>query len=139
THPENTFDPRLAEMGPEECLELAKGLVAGCSEVAGAEPVSGGLACASGTSFILNSRDLELEERGTIIQASLEAIARWADVATGSDFYISRRLDSPLEEVGRSAAEMARSSLGGQKAESGTFDVLLRPQAAAELLEYTLI
>ncbi len=139
THPENTFDPRLAEMGPEECLELAKGLVAGCSEVAGAEPVSGGLACASGTSLILNSRDLELEERGTIMQASLEAIARGADVATGSDFYISRRLDSSLEEVGRSAAELARSSLGGQKAESGTFDVLLRPQAAAELLEYTLI
>ena len=139
THPENTFDPRLAEMGLEECLELAKGLVAGCSEVAGAEPVSGGLACASGTSFILNSRDLELEEKGTIMQASLEAIARGADVATGSDFYISRRLASSLEEVGRSAAEMARSSLGGQKAESGTFDVLLRPQAAAELLEYTLI
>ena len=139
THPENTFDPRLAEMGLEECLELAKGLVAGCSEVAGAEPVSGGLACASGTSFILNSRDLELEEKGTIMQASLEAIARGADVATGSDFYISRCLASSLEEVGRSAAEMARSSLGGQKAESGTFDVLLRPQAAAELLEYTLI
>jgi PmbA protein len=139
TQPENTFDPRLAEMGPEECLDLAEGLVAGCSQVAGAEPVSGGLACASGTSFILNSRDLELEERGTIIQASLEAIARGADVATGSDFYISRGLASSLEEVGRSAAEMARSSLGGQKAESGTFDVLLRPQAAAELLEYTLI
>lgn len=139
TQPENTFDPRLAEMGPEECLELAKSLVAGCSEVAGAEPVSGGLACASGTSLILNSRDMELEEKGTIMQASLEAIARGADVATGSDFYISRRLDSSLEEVGRSAAEMARSSLGGQKAESGTFDVLLRPQAAAELLEYTLI
>ena len=84
--PENTFDPRLAEMGPEECLDLAEGLVAGCSQVAGAEPVSGGLACASGTSFILNSRDLELEERGTVMQASLEAIARGADVATGSDF-----------------------------------------------------
>ena len=139
THPENTFDPRLAEMGPEECLELAKGLVAGCAEVAGVEPVSGGLACASGTSLILNSRDLELEERGTIMQASLEAIGRGADVATGSDFYIARSLASSLEEVGRSAAEMARSSLGGQKAESGTFDVLLRPQAAAELIEYTLI
>jgi PmbA protein len=137
--PENTFDPRLAEIGPEECLDLAEGLVAGCSQVAGAEPVSGGLACACGSSFIINSWGLELEEKGTIMQASLEAISRGADVATGSDFYISRCLASSLEEVGRSAAEMARSSLGGQKAESGTFDVLLRPQAAAELLEYTLI
>lgn len=139
TLPENTFDPRLAEMGPEECLELAQSLAIGCSEVTGIEPVSGGLACASGSSFIINSRGLDLKENGTIMQASLEAIARGADVATGSDFCISRRLESSLEEVGRSAAEMARSSLGGQKAESGTFDVLLRPQAAAELLEYTLI
>jgi len=34
---------------------------------------------------------------------------------------------------------MACSSLGGVRAESGTFDVLLRPQAVAELLENTLL
>ncbi|MDD1740144.1 MAG: TldD/PmbA family protein [Methanothrix sp.] len=139
TQPEDIFDPRLAEAGAEECLELAEGLVAGCSDVAGAEPVSGGLACASGSGFIINSWGLEMEEAGTLMQASMEAIARGADVATGSEFSISRRLEPSLEEVGRSAAEMARSSLGGGKAESGTFDVLLRPQAVAELLESTLI
>lgn len=139
TEPEGVFDPRLEKTGAEECLELAKSLVAGCSEVAGAEPVSGGLACASGSNFILNSWGLELEEEGTLMHASLEAIARGPDVATGSEFYISRCYQPSLEEVGRGAAEMACSSLGGQKAESGTFDVLLRPQAAADLLENTLI
>ena len=34
---------------------------------------------------------------------------------------------------------MARASLGGKKAESGTFDVLLKPLAVAELLESTLL
>jgi PmbA protein len=69
----------------------------------------------------------------------MDTIARAADVATGSEFFISRSYQPSLEEVGRAAAEMACSSLGGVKAESGTFDVLLRPLAMAELLEYTLL
>lgn len=139
TRPEGIFDSCLADIGPEECLDLAESLVAGCARVAGAESVSGGLACACGSNLILNSLGLELEETGTLMHASLEAIARGPDVATGNDFLVSRSFQPSLEEVGRSAAEMARSSLGGTKAESGSFDVLLRPMAVAELLEYTLI
>jgi len=137
--PEGIFDARLADAGAEECLELAESLIEGCSNVPGAEPVSGSLACISGSSFIINSSGLEREETGTLMHASLEAIARGADVATGSDFIISRSMVASLEEVGRSAARLACSSLGGGKAESGSSVVLLRPQAAAELLENTLI
>jgi PmbA protein len=72
------------------------------------------------------------------MQASVETIARDADVATGSEFYIGRSYQRSLEDVGLAAAEMAHASLGGVKAESGTFDVLLRPMAVAELLEHTL-
>ncbi len=137
--PEGVFDPRLAEIGPDECLDMAESLLSGCRSVQGTEPVSGGVVCASGSSFVLNSLGLEALESGTLMQASIEAIARGDDVATGSDFWISRGLQRSLEEVGRNAAQLARSSLGGAKAESGEFDVLLRPQAIAELLEYTLI
>ena len=137
--PEGIFDARLADAGAEKCLELADSLIEGCSSVPGAEPVSGSLACISGSSFIINTGGLEGAETGTLMHASLEAIAREADVATGSDFLISRSLVPSLEEVGRSAAQMARCSLGGSKAESGSSEVLLRPQAAAELLENTLI
>jgi len=73
------------------------------------------------------------------MHASLETIARGSDVATGSEFQNSRTLQPSLAEVGSAAAEMARSSLGGGKAESGTFDVLLKPLAFAELLESTLL
>jgi PmbA protein len=41
--------------------------------------------------------------------------------------------------VGKAAAVMARSSLAGTKAESGTYDVLLKPLAVAELLENTIL
>jgi PmbA protein len=44
-----------------------------------------------------------------------------------------------MEAVGKAAAVMARASLAGTKAESGTFDVLLKPLAVAELLEGTIL
>jgi PmbA protein len=138
-HPEGIFDFRLQEIGPEECLDSAKSMLSGCKSVKEAEPVAGSVACVCGTHFVINSLGMRLLEDSTHMHASLETIARGADVATGSDFYISRCYQPSLEEVGRAAAELAFSSLGGVKAESGTFDVLLKPLAVAELLDYTLL
>lgn len=139
TRPEGIFDARLARIGPEECLDIAETLLQGCREVKGAEPVSGGVACVCGTDFVVNSRGVELQETSTLMHASLETIAKAGDVATGSEFQNSRSFQPDLASVGRGAAEMARSSLGGAKAESGAFDVLLKPMAFADLLEYTLL
>jgi len=138
-HPEGIFDPRLERIGPEECLDTAKSMLSGCRTVKEAEPVAGGVACICGTRFVINSLGMELQETSTLMHASMDTIARAADVATGSEFYSSRGYQPSLEYVGRAAAELARSSLGGCRAESGTFDVLLRPLAVAELLDYTLI
>lgn len=71
------------------------------------------MACVSGTGFVLNSQGIELMETSTLMQASMEAIARGEDVATGSEFFNSRRLELSMEPVGRAAGELARSSLGG--------------------------
>lgn len=139
TEPEGIYDPRLEEITPEECIDIARSLLAGCQEVDGAEPVSGGVACVSGTGFVINSQGVELVETSTLMQASMEAIARREDVATGSEFFNSRRLELSMQSVGRSAGEMARASLGGAKGEGGAFDVLLLPLAAAELLEGTFL
>jgi PmbA protein len=133
------FDPHLARMGPEECLDLAESLLQGCKAVRGAEPVSGSVAAICGTHFVINSLGAELQETSTLMHASIETIAHGEDVATGSEFSNSRGLLPSLENIGRAAAEMARSSLGGQRAESGTFDVLLKPLAVSELLEYTIL
>jgi PmbA protein len=139
SHPKNVFDPRLAGIGPEECLDLALGMLKGCIEVDGAEPVSGGVACVSGTEFVVNSHGIELQERETSMHASMDAIARGDGVATGSEFHNSRTFCGDLQSVGRSAAEMARDSLGGTAAKSGTFDVILRPLAFTELLDHAFV
>jgi len=133
------FDPRLEQIGPEECLEAAASMLEGCRTVSEAEPVSGGVACVCGTGFVINSLGLELMETATLMQASMETIAKAGDVATGSEFFNSRSFQSSMEAVGKAAAVMARTSLAGTKAESGTFDVLLKPLAVAELLENTIL
>ncbi len=137
--PEGINDARLESIEPEECLDLAASMLQGCAEVGGAEPVSGGVVCVCGSEFVVNTRGIMLQETSTLMHASLEAIARGTDVATGSEFLNSRTLQPSLNEVGVAAARMARASLGGARAESGTFDVLLKPVAFAELLEHTLL
>jgi len=133
------FDKHLEQIGPEECLEAAATLLEGCRTVNGAEPVSGGVVCVCGTGFVINSQGLELMETATLMQASMETIAKAGDVATGSEFFNSRSFQPSLEAVGKAAAVMARTSLAGTKAESGTYDVLLKPLAVAELLESTIL
>jgi PmbA protein len=137
--PEHIFDPLLEKITPESCLDIAMGMLLGSSQVEGTKPLSGGVTCVSGIEFVLNSHGVELSEKGTVMQASMETISRGEDVATGSEFHNSRLLKSDLQDVGRDAAKMAKSSLGGIKAENGTVDVLLKPLAFVELLEYTFV
>ncbi len=133
------FDPKLDQASSEECLDLAASMLEGCLEMKGAEPVSGGVTCVSKTEFIINSQGLEVSENGTYLQASMETIARGSDVATGNEFHNSRLFEPNLQNVGKAAAEMAVSSLNGTKAASGAFDVILKPLAFVELLEYTFV
>ena len=67
---------RLERIGPEECLEVAASMLEGCRTVKEAEPVSGGVACVCGTGFVINSLGLELQETSTLMQASMETIAK---------------------------------------------------------------
>ncbi len=134
--PEEVFDPAIAEMGPEECLDLAATLLLGAGSISGAEPVSGGVFAISGSELLINSNGLELDERGTIFAAYLETVAKDEDgtVATGYDFANSRTALSDLADVGRSAGDLARRSLGGVRGESGKAMVLLGPIAFADIL-----
>jgi len=137
--PRNIFDVTIDRIVPEDCLDLARQMLSGCQEVKSAEPASGGVACVSGMEFVVNSWGIELSEKGTSMQASMEAIAKGNDVATGTEFHNSRLLDADLYGVGKAAAKMAISSINGSKAEGGIYDVILKPVAFVELLEYAFV
>ncbi len=134
--PEGVFDPAIAKMGPEECLDLAATLLQGASSISGAEPVSGGISAITGSELVINSNGLELDERGTIFHAYLETVAKGEDgtVATGYDFANSRSALADLTDVGRSAGDLASRSLGGVRGESRKAEVLLGPIAFADIL-----
>ena len=136
-HPEGVYDPATADLGPEECLELAATLIQGAATVAGAEPVSGGVSAVSGTELLINTNGLELWERGTTFTAFIETVARDADgsASTGYDFANSRSAPQDISEVGRSASDLAARSLGGVRGEDGAAQVLLGPIAFAEILD----
>ncbi|MGC9515330.1 TldD/PmbA family protein [Methanocrinis sp.] len=135
--PEGVYDPAIAEMGPDECLDLAATLLFGVGSVSGADPVSGGLSAVSGSELLINSNGVELDERWTVFTAYLETLAKGEDgaVATGYDFVNSRAAHSDLADLGWSAGDLARRSVGGIRGESGKAQVLLGPIAFAEILE----
>jgi PmbA protein len=137
--PRNIFDVTIDRIAPEDCLDLTRQMLSGCQEVKSAEPASGGVVCVSGMEFVVNSWGIELSEKGTSMHASMEAIAKGNDVATGTEFHNSRLLDADLYGVGKAAAEMAISSINGSKAEGGIYDVILKPVAFVELLEYAFV
>ncbi|VVB64102.1 Zinc metalloprotease TldD [uncultured archaeon] len=137
--PRNIFDVTIDRIAPEDCLDLARQMLSGCQEVKSVEPASGGVACVSGMEFVVNSWGIELSEKGTSMHASMEAIAKGNDVATGTEFHNSRLLDTDLYGVGKAAAEMAISSINGSKAQGGIYDVILKPVAFVELLEYAFV
>ncbi|HII06970.1 MAG TPA: TldD/PmbA family protein [Methanotrichaceae archaeon] len=141
SRPEAVFDSAVAKMGPEECLDLAATLLEGVGSISGAEPVSGGVSAVSGSELILNSNGIELDENGTIFHAYLETVAKGEDgtVATGYDFANSRAALSDLTDIGRSAADLSRRSLGGSRGESGKAEVLLGPIAFADILSYAFV
>jgi PmbA protein len=139
--PVDIFDPAIEGIILEECIDFATMLLDGCASVPDAEPLSGGVSCGSFCEMILNSRGVAISQKGTSFYASLSAKAGidGSDVATGHEFDNSRQLCIKFEDIGKSAAEMARSSLGGSRSETGETDVLLRPSAIAELLEYAFV
>jgi PmbA protein len=137
--PKSIFDASINGISPEECIDLAGGMLQGCKSVAGATPATGGVSCISGIDFVVNSQGVEISEKGTSMHASMEAIARGGDVASGTEFHNSRLMVADLSEVGRAAGEMALISLNGKRAETGTFDIILKPIAFAELLENAFV
>ena len=138
---EGVRDPAIIGMGVEDCLDLAATLIDGAAASGGAEPVSGGVSAVCGREFVLNSNGLFLEEEGTVFTAYLETVAKGDDgtVATGYDFANSRSAIKDLSQLGRSACDLARRSVGGVRGEDGTVQVLLGPIAFADILENAFV
>ncbi len=129
-----TFDPSLT---PDPMV--AKGLVAGMLQGASLHPVevTGGSAGLSRTTITLaNSGGVRYRNTWTHLRVSLEAIR---EQSTGSEFDNSAFMDVDAEKVGERAAFLAAESVGGVDVESGDYDLILSPIAAAQLIGMVLV
>jgi PmbA protein len=138
-HVKGIFDGRISELEVSACIDHAAKLIDGVNSWKDVRPTSGRLMAADSSQIILNTNGVEVEERDTILEASIEAIAKDGGTSTAYEFDVSRGLDIDFYQVGAKAAELAYKSLGGKSMETQSTNVLLRPQALADILENTLI
>ncbi|RLF25260.1 MAG: hypothetical protein DRN15_00990 [Thermoprotei archaeon] len=122
-HPEvsGTYDSRIAEIAPEEVIEMAR---VALDEVKGYDPRVGIWAGVINTNvihvYVANSRGVEGEDKATSFTISLVASAKEAG-AIGSfaeEIRASRALDIEVQEVAREVARKAVESLGARSIKS---------------------
>ncbi|MFZ2411945.1 MAG: metallopeptidase TldD-related protein, partial [Candidatus Methanoperedens sp.] len=103
------------------------------------EPTSGHFSCGCATKLVLNSNGVEIEEKETSIQASIDTATEEAPVSTASEFDMSRKLDFDFYKIGEKASLLALRSQNGISTQTRDTVVLLEPLAFADILENTLV
>lgn len=136
---DGVFDKKLHDIGLDSCIDYAVKMIDGAKSVERAMPTSGNFVCSSSTRTICNSNGIMVRESGTIIEGSIDSVARDGDISTASEFDISRSLDIDFYQIGFNASDLANRSLNGIRIESGEVPVLLRPTAFAEIIGHALV
>ncbi len=135
-----TYDKRVAEMGLDACIDTAAAMVAGAKKDKEISVTFGKFTSQVSGAVILNSNGVEAREEETAAYGYVDVILKKdGQVATAYDFDVSRALDVDFPGIGARAAGLAKSSLNAVSVESGACDVLLGPQAFADILDGTLL
>ncbi|MDT8357144.1 MAG: metallopeptidase TldD-related protein [Methanomicrobiaceae archaeon] len=128
------FDPRVA-VDPASARALLGALLIGASDHP-AEVVGGSAALGITRSTLANSSGAYYTRERTDVSVSLETIC---GTSTGFEFDRSCFMDVDPREVGERAAFYAVHSSRAQEIASGSYDVILSPIAASQLLEQIIV
>lgn len=132
------FDRKLANIEVESCIDYTLDMITGAKSTASVVPTSGHFVCGSSIKLVLNSNSVEIKEKDTIVEASVDTITKDAPLSTASEFDMSRNLDIDFYKIGEKASLLALRSQNGVRAETCDCAVLLEPPAFADILENTL-
>jgi PmbA protein len=134
------YDMRLEELGLDECIDMAAAMVAEAKKDKDISVTFGKLTSQASETSIISSGGIDACEKETAAYGYIDVILKKdGQVSTAFDYDVSRALDVDFSLVGARAAELARSSLNSVSVESGSYDVLLGPQAFADIMEGTLL
>lgn len=134
----DVYDEELADIEIESCMDYASELIKGAKSVPSVKPTSGHFICGSAAKLILNSNGIEIEEKDTVVEASVDTITKDAPQSTASEFDMSRKLDIDFDDIGKRASLLALRSRNGISTETRDCAVVLEPVAFADILENTL-
>lgn len=133
------FDKRLANIEIDSCIDLTSEMIKGAKSNHSVEPTSGHFSCGCATKLVLNSNGVEIEEKETSIQASIDTATKDSPISTASEFDMSRKLDIDFYKIGENASLLASRSQNGISTQTRDTVVLLEPLAFADILENTLV
>ncbi|CAI1492900.1 TldE/PmbA protein, part of proposed TldE/TldD proteolytic complex (PMID 12029038) [Thermococcus nautili] len=136
---EGIYDREIDEIPFEDAHRLALEYAELMREKKGEETLSGSLSLAVGTSGVVNSNGIELEERSTYMGVSAYAVLS-EPPGTGS-YRQSFTSLQPVEELERAvekAIDEARLSARARKLEPYSGELVLEPNALASIMEVFL-
>ncbi|MFV9629920.1 MAG: TldD/PmbA family protein [Methanosarcinales archaeon] len=132
------FDPGIDNMDIDACIDLSMMMIDGAVSVKDTIPISGKFICSSFSYGILNSSGVEVQEDSTRIDGFFDCRAgEGNELSTAFEFDISRSLNIDFFHIGHEAASEALKSMGGVSIDTSEMDVLLKPNAIADILEST--
>lgn len=131
------YDIKIKTLELEDVIGFAEEMIEPCLR-RHLNPSKAGVSWSIGREKIVNSLGIDAEEKETYCSCNITAVAKNTETATATEYAASRRLDLDFESVGEGAASLAKRSLGAKKMAGGVFNLVLRPNAAAELLEEVL-
>lgn len=130
-------DGRIHALTPDHLAERAEAIIAAARQVHGRIELSGGgLGASSETWALANSKGLRHEETSTSIGASASAVLKDGALSTGSHHQSARRDALDLAGIGATAARLAVQTRRPKPLDSGTYTLLMKPEAMQELLEF---
>ncbi|MFQ5814961.1 MAG: TldD/PmbA family protein [Candidatus Hydrothermarchaeaceae archaeon] len=132
------YDAEIAEINAEDAASLALELVKPSEDI-GVIPSSASFSWRTSMVEVLSTHGVHCSEEDTACFAFVSTVAGDGEAASGFHHDASRRLDLDMAGIGRTAAELAKNSLGAKGIDKMKTSVILRPEAVAELLGNTLI
>ncbi|MCD1295668.1 TldD/PmbA family protein [Methanocella sp. CWC-04] len=134
------YDNKIATLVSEEGINLAQDIIDGASFDKRVLPSRGGMSFGVMSYAIANSKGVSVYDEGTVIGGYMMSVLKDGDVVTnGDESMASRELDFNFEEIGHTATERAIAQLGQKPIETATMTVIMKPDAAYDILANTVI
>jgi PmbA protein len=132
------YDEEISELESEDAASLALEMVSPCDDI-GVKLSSASFSWKTSEVEIINTNGVQCSERDTACFAYVSTVAGDGEDASGFYHDSSRYLDLEMSEIGRTAAELAKDSLGAKPIDKIETNVIFKPEAVAELLGNVLV